>query len=68
MVKTYISVQRISCDNCANAIEAALTRLEGVSAAQVFWRERLVLVVHNPDMMSEAELQTRIMEQGFTVM
>lgn len=67
MTKTYITVQRISCENCANAIEAALAQLEGVSKVQVFWRERLVLIDHDPERAPEAELQMRIKEQGFTV-
>lgn len=68
MIKTYITVQRISCENCANAILAALAQLEGVAGVQVFWRERLVLIDHDPELISEAELQATIMEQGFTVM
>ena len=67
MTTQAISVPEISCETCKNAIEGALTPLDGVRAAVVDIAAKRVSVDYDETTIGHGQLVAAIQEQGYTV-
>jgi len=57
----------MSCGGCQLLVKEALEELNGVAAAEASFRDGLVVVEYNPEMVTLATIQTVIEEEGFKV-
>ncbi|PTI80295.1 copper resistance protein CopZ [Staphylococcus succinus] len=62
-----ITVEGMSCDHCKQAVESALTNLDGVSTATVNLSEGNVDVNYNDDKVAFAHMKDAIEDQGYDV-
>lgn len=67
MNKVTINVNGMSCGHCKGAVEGALTKLAGVSSAQVNLQEKNVTVEFDAQTVSEAKLKAEIEDAGYDV-
>ena len=59
------SVQGLWCTSCALAVEAQLTRLDGVMSASVHYPSATLLVTGDPIALDEARLASAVRRLGY---
>ncbi|WP_261764962.1 copper chaperone CopZ [Staphylococcus pasteuri] len=62
-----INVEGMSCDHCKNAVESALARINGVSAAEVNLDKGQVRVDYDEDKVQLSDMKDAIEDQGYDV-
>lgn len=67
MTTTRLAVPDVSCAHCEQAIEGALTPLDGVQRVEVDVVGKVVTVEHDPDAAPVASIARAIEQQGYTV-
>jgi copper chaperone len=67
MMKSEIRVSGMSCGGCQLLVKEALEELNGVTAAEASFRDSLVVVEYDPEMVPLTTITTVIEEQGFKV-
>jgi copper chaperone CopZ len=65
MKKTVLRSQELTCPSCVAKIEKALTALEGVSEAKVFFNTGRIEVQHDPEKASPEKLAGAIRAVGY---
>lgn len=64
-MKTVLRSQELSCPSCVAKIEKALTGLDGVTAAKVYFNTGRIEVEHNPDTASPETLVEAVRRAGY---
>lgn len=67
MGQEIINVEGMSCDHCKNAVESALAKINGVSAAEVDLEKEQVRVDYNEDKVQLSDMKDAIEDQGYDV-
>jgi copper chaperone len=67
MVEVTISVEGMSCGHCKAAVEGALTKLDGVTSAEVNLAAKNVTVQFDQGRVTEETLKNEIEEAGYDV-
>ena len=67
MGQEIINVEGMSCDHCKNAVESALAKINGVSAAEVDLEKGHVRVDYNEDKVQLSDMKDAIEDQGYDV-
>ncbi|PYZ93037.1 copper resistance protein CopZ [Salipaludibacillus keqinensis] len=67
MRKETILVDGMTCNHCKAAVEGALTKVDGVSTAEVNLDAKNVTVEFNDNEVTVATLKEEIEEQGYDV-
>jgi copper chaperone len=67
MVEVTISVEGMSCGHCKAAVEGALTKLDGVTSAEVNLAAKNVTVQFDQGKVTEETLKNEIEEAGYDV-
>ena len=67
MATETIQVEGMSCDHCKNAVETALTELDGVSTADVSLEAGNVKVDFDDDKVTMPQMKDAIEDQGYDV-
>ncbi|MBL3399063.1 copper chaperone CopZ [Staphylococcus pasteuri] len=67
MGQKVINVEGMSCDHCKNAVESALARINGVSAAEVNLDKGQVRVDYDEDKVQLSDMKDAIEDQGYDV-
>ena len=67
MGQEIINVEGMSCDHCKNAVESALAKINGVSAAEVDLEKGQVRVDYNEDKVQLSDMKDAIEDQGYDV-
>jgi copper chaperone len=67
MVEVTISVEGMSCGHCKATVEGALTKLDGVTSAEVNLAAKNVTVQFDQGKVTEATLKDEIEEAGYDV-
>ncbi len=66
-VSAEIAVTGMTCSSCAQTVERALLRLDGVTAVKANWREGKVHVTYDDAKVTMKQIHTAIREAGFDV-
>ncbi|MEM5775990.1 MAG: heavy-metal-associated domain-containing protein [Anaerolineaceae bacterium] len=64
-MKTILRSNELSCPSCIAKIEKALTVIEGVQTAKVFFNTGRIEVEHDPQQVSAADLEKAIQSIGY---
>lgn len=64
-MKTIFRSQELSCPSCVAKIEKAITALEGVQKAQVFFTTGRIEVEHDPEKTSADQILASIRSTGY---
>ena len=67
MGQEIINVEGMSCDHCKNAVESALAKINGVSAAEVDLEKGQVRVDYSEDKVQLSDMKDAIEDQGYDV-
>jgi copper chaperone CopZ len=67
METTQISIEGMMCDACVRAVTQALTDLPGVRSATVGLTDHQAVVSYDPTLVSMAQMQAAIEEEGYEV-
>ncbi|MCG7339044.1 copper chaperone CopZ [Staphylococcus sp. ACRSN] len=67
MAKEIITVEGMSCDHCKQAVEGALTNLNGITTAEVNLSEGNVTVDYDPSQVTTNSMKDAIEDQGYDV-
>ena len=67
MGQEIINVEGMSCDHCKNAVESALAKINGVSAAEVDLEKGQVRADYNEDKVQLSDMKDAIEDQGYDV-
>ncbi|MBM6507954.1 MULTISPECIES: copper chaperone CopZ [Staphylococcus] len=67
MEQKIINVEGMSCDHCKNAVESALAKINGVSAAEVNLDNGQVRVDYDEDKVQLSDMKDAIEDQGYDV-
>ena len=67
MGQKVINVEGMSCDHCKNAVESALAKINGVSAAEVNLDNGQVRVDYDEDKVQLSDMKDAIEDQGYDV-
>lgn len=65
-METILKVEGMTCNHCKQAVEGALTELEGVKSAAVDLEAANVTVVHDDNVTQEV-MTSAIEDQGYDV-
>jgi len=64
-MKTILRSKELTCPSCIVKIEKALTVLNGVDAAKVYFNTGKIEVQHNPDLVKGEDLEKAIRAIGY---
>ncbi len=64
-MKTVLRSQELSCPSCVAKIEKALTGLDGVTTAKVYFNTGRIEVEHNPDQVGTDALVEAVRRAGY---
>lgn len=64
-MKTILRSKEFTCPSCVSKIEKALTALDGVETAKVFFNTGKIEVQHHPESVTGAELEKAIRAIGY---
>lgn len=67
MAKEIIAVEGMSCDHCKQAVEGALTNLDGVTTAEVNLEAGNVTVDYDQTQVTTDNMKEAIEDQGYDV-
>lgn len=67
MEKIILKVEGMSCNHCAQSVEGALNKLEGVFSTKVTLNEKSVEIAYEADKIGSEKLTEVIEEQGYKV-
>ncbi|WP_216827885.1 copper chaperone CopZ [Alkalihalobacterium elongatum] len=67
MTKQTIKVKGMTCGHCKASVEGALTKLAGVTQAEVNLENKEVTVEYNEDEVTIDQLKSEIEDTGFDV-
>ncbi|OLO40344.1 copper resistance protein CopZ [Alkalihalophilus pseudofirmus] len=67
MVKETIKVNGMTCGHCKASVEGALSKLEGVTKAEVSLENKEVTVEFNENQVTIDKLKSEIEDTGFDV-
>jgi copper ion binding protein len=63
--KTELTVEGMSCNNCVNAVEKALSNLDGVIEVSVDLETSKAVIIHNADVSVE-DIKECVMNVGYS--
>ncbi len=66
-MKNKLQVSGMSCSGCQLLVTEALEELKGVTQADVSYRDGIVTVDYDPEIISITTIKTVIEQQGFMV-
>lgn len=64
-MKTILRSKELTCPSCIAKIEKALTKVEGVESAKVFFSTGRIEVEHNSDLVQGRDLEKAIQAVGY---
>jgi len=64
-MKTVLRSQELSCPSCVAKIEKALTGLDGVTTAKVYFNTGRIEVEHNPNQVGTDALVEAVRRAGY---
>lgn len=64
-MKTVLRSKELTCPSCIAKIEKALTAVDGVDTAKVFFNSGKIEVQHNPDLVKGEDLEKAIRAIGY---
>jgi copper chaperone CopZ len=64
-MKTILRSKELTCPSCIAKIEKALTKIEGVETAKVFFSTGRIEVEHNTDLVQVKDLEKAIQAVGY---
>jgi copper chaperone CopZ len=64
-MKTILRSKELTCPSCIAKIEKALTKIEGVETAKVFFSTGRIEVEHNADLVHGKDLEKAIQAVGY---
>jgi copper chaperone CopZ len=64
-MKTILRSKELTCPSCIAKIEKALTKVEGVETAKVFFSTGRIEVEHKPDLVQVKDLEKAILAVGY---
>ncbi|PKO09169.1 MAG: heavy metal transport/detoxification protein [Chloroflexi bacterium HGW-Chloroflexi-2] len=64
-MKTILRSKELTCPSCIAKIEKALTKIEGVETAKVFFSTGRIEVEHNADLVQGKDLEKAIQAVGY---
>jgi copper chaperone CopZ len=64
-MKTILRSKELTCPSCIAKIEKALTKVEGVETAKVFFSTGRIEVEHKPDLVQGKDLEKAILAVGY---
>lgn len=64
-MKTILRSKELTCPSCITKIEKALTKVEGVESAKVFFSTGRIEVEHNSDLVQGRDLEKAIQAVGY---
>lgn len=64
-MKTILRSKELTCPSCIAKIEKALTKVEGVESAKVFFSTGRIEVEHNSDLVQGKDLEKAIQAVGY---
>lgn len=64
-MKTVLRSKELTCPSCIAKIEKALTSVDGVDTAKVFFNSGKIEVQHNPDLVKGDDLEKAIRAIGY---
>jgi copper chaperone CopZ len=64
-MKTILRSKELTCPSCIAKIEKALTKIEGVETAKVFFSTGRIEVEHNADLVQGKDLEKAIQSVGY---
>ncbi len=64
-MKTILRSKELTCPSCIVKIEKALTAVNGVDAAKVYFNTGKIEVQHNPDLVKGEDLEKAIRAIGY---
>ncbi|HLR19452.1 MAG TPA: copper chaperone CopZ [Staphylococcus sp.] len=67
MTSETIKVEGMSCNHCKQAVESALTNLDGVNSADVSLEEGNVKVDYDNNKVETSNMKNAIEDQGYDV-
>lgn len=67
MAQDILKVEGMSCAHCKNAVETALTELNGVESAQVSLEQGNVEIQYDDSKVSTTQMKDAIEDQGYDV-
>lgn len=67
MSQVVIQVEGMSCNHCVQAVQSALTKLDGVTDAKVSLADKNVTVQYEEGKVSVDQMKEAIEDQGYDV-
>ncbi|PKO05436.1 MAG: heavy metal transport/detoxification protein [Chloroflexi bacterium HGW-Chloroflexi-3] len=64
-MKTILRSKELTCPSCIAKIEKALTKIDGVETAKVFFSTGRIEVEHNNDLVNGKDLEKAIQAVGY---
>ncbi len=64
-MKTILRSKELTCPSCITKIEKALTKIEGVETAKVFFSTGRIEVEHNAELVQGKDLEKAIQAVGY---
>lgn len=64
-MKTILRSKELTCPSCIAKIEKALTKIQGVETAKVFFSTGRIEVEHNTDLVQVKDLEKAIKAVGY---
>lgn len=64
-MKTILRSKELTCPSCITKIEKALTKIEGVDTAKVFFSTGRIEVEHNAELVQGKDLEKAIQAVGY---
>jgi copper chaperone CopZ len=64
-MKTILRSKELTCPSCIAKIEKALTKIQGVETAKVFFSTGRIEVEHNTDLVQVKDLEKAIQAVGY---
>jgi len=64
-MKTILRSKELTCPSCITKIEKALTKIEGVETAKVFFSTGRIVVEHNAELVQGKDLEKAIQAVGY---
>ncbi|MBW6472279.1 MAG: heavy-metal-associated domain-containing protein [Anaerolineaceae bacterium] len=64
-MKTILRSKELTCPSCIAKIEKALTKIDGVETAKVFFSTGRIEVEHNADLVQGKDLEKAIQAVGY---
>jgi len=64
--KTDINISGMTCSGCANTVEKALAKLDGVESASVDHEKKSASVIYDANKVTSADFERAVESSGYT--